>query len=47
MADVSLRRSQLMLLAGSANRPLAEEISAYLKQPLCQVWKIHDYDPGP
>jgi ribose-phosphate pyrophosphokinase len=37
MADVSLRRSQLMLLAGSANRPLAEEISAYLKQPLCQV----------
>ncbi len=37
MADVSLRKSQLMLLAGTANRPLAEEISAYLKQPLCQV----------
>lgn len=37
MADVSLRQSQLMLLAGSANRPLAEEISAHLKQPLCQV----------
>ena len=37
MADVSLRRSQLMLLAGTSNRPLAEEISAYLKQPLCQV----------
>jgi ribose-phosphate pyrophosphokinase len=37
MADVSLKRSQLMLLAGTANRPLAEEISAYLKQPLCQV----------
>jgi len=37
MADVSLRRSQLMLLAGTANRPLAEEISAFLKQPLCQV----------
>ncbi len=35
--DVSLRKSQLMLLAGSANRPLAEEIAAYLKQPLCQV----------
>ncbi len=35
--DVSLRKSQLMLLAGTANRPLAEEISAYLKQPLCQV----------
>ncbi len=37
MADVSLRRSKLMLLAGTANRPLAEEISAYLKQPLCQT----------
>lgn len=37
MADVSLRRSQLMLLAGTANRPLAEEISAFLKQPLCQT----------
>ena len=35
--DVSLRKSQLMLLAGTANRPLAEEISSYLKQPLCQV----------
>jgi ribose-phosphate pyrophosphokinase len=37
MAEVSLSRSQLMLLAGSANRPLAEEIAAHLKQPLCQV----------
>jgi ribose-phosphate pyrophosphokinase len=37
MADVSQRRSQLMLLAGTANRPLAEEISAFLKQPLCQT----------
>ncbi|HTT66724.1 MAG TPA: ribose-phosphate pyrophosphokinase [Gemmatimonadales bacterium] len=37
MADVSLRRSQLMLLAGTANRPLAEEIAAHLKQPLCEV----------
>ena len=27
----------MMLLAGSANRPLAEEIAAELKQPLCQV----------
>ncbi len=35
--DVSLRKSQLMLLAGTANRPLAEEIAAFLKQPLCQV----------
>ncbi len=37
MADVSLAKSQMMLLAGSANRPLAEEIAAELKQPLCQV----------
>jgi ribose-phosphate pyrophosphokinase len=37
MADVSLRKSQLMLLAGTANRPLSEEIAAFLKQPLCQV----------
>ena len=37
MADVSLSSSQLMLLAGTANRPLAEEIAAELKQPLCQV----------
>jgi len=37
MAEVSLAKSQLMLLAGSANRPLAEEIATELKQPLCQV----------
>jgi ribose-phosphate pyrophosphokinase len=37
MADVSLSRSPLMLLAGTANRPLAEEIAADLKQPLCEV----------
>jgi ribose-phosphate pyrophosphokinase len=37
MPDVSLARSQMMLLAGTANRPLAEEIAAELKQPLCQV----------
>ena len=37
MADISLAKSQMMLLAGSANRPLAEEIAAELKQPLCQV----------
>ena len=37
MPDVSLSKSQMMLLAGSANRPLAEEIAAELKQPLCQV----------
>ena len=37
MPDISLSKSQMMLLAGSANRPLAEEIAAELKQPLCQV----------
>ncbi len=37
MADVSLAKSQMMLLAGTANRPLAEAIAAELKQPLCQV----------
>jgi len=37
MPDVSLAKSQMMLLAGTANRPLAEEIAAELKQPLCQV----------
>jgi ribose-phosphate pyrophosphokinase len=37
MAEVSLSKSQLMLLAGTANRALAEEIATHLKQPLCQV----------
>src|SRR5438477_4379002 len=37
MPDVSLAKSPLMLLAGTANRPLAEEIATELKQPLCQV----------
>ncbi len=37
MADISLARSRMLLLSGSANRPLAEEIAAHLAQPLCQV----------
>ena len=37
MAEVSLSKSQMMLLAGTANRALAEEIATHLKQPLCQV----------
>jgi ribose-phosphate pyrophosphokinase len=37
MAEVSLAKSHMMLLAGTSNRPLAEEIAAELKQPLCQV----------
>ncbi len=32
-----LQRSQMLLLAGTANRPLAEEVAAHLGQPLCQV----------
>lgn len=37
MADISLARSKMLLLSGSANQPLAEEIAAHLGQPLCQV----------
>src|ERR687892_1231256 len=37
MTDLSLSRSQMLLLSGSANRPLAEEVAAHLGQLLCQV----------
>ncbi len=37
MTDLSLSRSQMLLLAGSGNRALAEEVAAHLGQPLCQV----------
>src|SRR2546426_11946754 len=37
MADLSLSRSQLLLLAGTANRPIAEEMAEHLGQPLCAV----------
>ncbi|MGH7591642.1 MAG: ribose-phosphate diphosphokinase, partial [Gemmatimonadales bacterium] len=37
MTDISLSRSQMLLLSGSANRPLAEEVAAQLGQPLCRV----------
>jgi len=37
MADLSLTRSEMLLLAGTANRPLAEEIAAHLERPLCRV----------
>ena len=37
MADLSISRSQLLLLAGTANRPLAEEMAEHLGQPLCAV----------
>ena len=37
MADLAMSRSQILLLSGSANRPLAEEVAAHLGQPLCRV----------
>src|SRR2546422_3143620 len=37
MADQTFLRSQLLLLAGTANRPLAEEMAQHLAQPLCAV----------
>lgn len=37
MADYSLTSSQLLLLSGSANRALSEEIADHLSQPLCKV----------
>ncbi|MSR05752.1 MAG: ribose-phosphate pyrophosphokinase [Gemmatimonadetes bacterium] len=37
MADVSLARSEMLLLAGTANRPLAEAIASHLERPLCRV----------
>ncbi len=37
MAEGSLSQSKMMLLAGSSNRPLTEEISSCLEQALCEV----------
>ncbi len=37
MAPISLERSQMLLLSGTANRPLAEEVAQHLGQPLCRV----------
>jgi ribose-phosphate pyrophosphokinase len=37
MADISLSRSQMLLLSGSANRALAEELAQHIGQPLCRV----------
>src|SRR3970282_1431060 len=37
MADLSLTRTEMLLLSGTANRPLAEEIAQFLGQPLCDV----------
>jgi ribose-phosphate pyrophosphokinase len=37
MSDVSLARSEMLLMSGTANRPLAEEIATHLERPLCKV----------
>jgi ribose-phosphate pyrophosphokinase len=37
MADLTLSRSQLLLLSGTANRPLAEELAKHLGKALCAV----------
>lgn len=37
MAEISLKSSKMLLMAGTANRPLAEEIARQLGQPLCRV----------
>ncbi|MGH7538565.1 MAG: ribose-phosphate diphosphokinase, partial [Gemmatimonadales bacterium] len=37
MADLTFSRGQLLLLAGTANRPLAEEMAQNLGQPLCAL----------
>ena len=37
MAPISLERSHILLLSGTANRPLAEEVAQHLGQPLCKV----------
>ncbi len=37
MAPISHERSHILLLSGTANRPLAEEVAQHLGQPLCKV----------
>ncbi len=37
MTDLSMSRSQMLLMSGTANRPLAEEVAQHLGQPLCAV----------
>ena len=37
MAEISLSRSQMLLLSGTANRGLAEEVAQHLGQPLCAL----------
>ncbi|HEU4801106.1 MAG TPA: ribose-phosphate pyrophosphokinase [Gemmatimonadales bacterium] len=37
MSDLSMSRSQMLLMSGTGNRPLAEEVAQSLGQPLCAV----------
>ncbi len=37
MPDISLSRSQMLLLSGTANRALSEEVAQHLGQPLCAL----------
>lgn len=37
MAPISFERSQMLLLSGTANRPLGEEVAQHLATPLCKV----------
>lgn len=37
MSEISLTRSQMLLLSGTANRGLAEEVAQHVGQPLCSV----------
>ena len=37
MSEISLSRTQMLLLSGTANRALAEEVAEHLGQPLCHL----------
>ena len=37
MSEISLSRTQMLLLSGTANRELAEEVAEHLGQPLCHL----------
>jgi len=37
MVEWSLSRTEMIVLSGTGNRPLAEEIAQFLDQPLCEV----------
>src|SRR3990170_8345208 len=37
MVEWSLSRTEILVLSGTANRPLAEEIAQFLEVPLCAV----------